>query len=113
MNSNVVPLLTSAVAAIESLTAIVPAAATPNPTNVPAVLSANTAVYPEVPFPAGEVEGVIVTLPLVWLVLIAVVPIDTWGILVVPFGRVTSLYFKTCVSSGDASKIGIALIAAS
>lgn len=70
-------------------------------------------VYPLWVLPLGEVVGVSETWPLSWFTDIEGIPNSTLGILVVPFGKVTNLYRNTCVSSGDASVIGIALIAES
>ena len=61
MNENVNPLSTAAVVVISSPknTGIVPVpAAIPLPTIEPAFLFANTIVYPDCPFPLGEVVGV-------------------------------------------------------
>ena len=116
INVNLKPASTDAVVVTSSPknTGTEPAdTANPLPTIVPAFLLANTTVYPVVELPAGAVVGVNDTSPLFWFTEIEGIPNSTFGILVVPFGKVTNLYLYTCVSSGDASNTGIALIAAS
>jgi hypothetical protein len=109
MKVNVIPLTTSAVAVtlFVNVVDVVVTFANPSPIILPAFLLPKTAVYPPFLLPAGDVEGLIGYCPPVVFAAIVDTLIETIGNFVVPFGKVTNLYFNACVSSGDASKIGV------